>query len=336
MKRLGNILILSCCPIVTCLGFSLSNSSRMRSKPPTRHVPLFSHHHDPCLGHPSKNNDYYITSKQELNSQTRRSVSGNHHRHDRHNDHRIISQSRNQFLKGIPTAAAVLVLFLTTGASTMSRPLSLPANAAEDSSSNENSIDEIRTFTKIQTATSKDARQAFAYTLKLPGPYRTTRKPLPTHLDEVNLVTIPTNNDSESNNKNQKNEEEDNSSSASIKGYSYGITVDPIRISSLKEFGTPNEVAAKIVMAELRRDGVLDVTMGRDPSEDPSTGAYDVEYVSDGTRGMKHYVTRTIVKDQKLYVLTVQCPEKDWKKVEEEVWDSVGTFQVLDGTHSNR
>jgi len=83
-------------------------------------------------------------------------------------------------------------------------------------------------------------------------------------------------------------------------------------------------------MAELRRDGVLDVTMGRDPLEDMNTGAYDVEYVSDGSRGRKHYVTRTIVEGEKLYVLTVVCKQDDWNLVEEEVWKSVSTFRVLD------
>ena len=59
-----------------------------------------------------------------------------------------------------------------------------------------------------------------------------------THLNEINLPT-------------------------GIKGhYTYGITVDLIRISkSLKDFGTPDDVAAKIFMAELRRDRVLDLTL---------------------------------------------------------------------------
>ena len=74
----------------------------------------------------------------------------------------------------------------------------------------------------------------------------------------------------------------------------------------------------------------MDVTMGRDPAEDERQGAYDVEYVSDGKRGRKHFVTRTVVKGGKLYVLTVVCKEEDWGSVEGEVWDSVKTFSVLD------
>ena len=51
--------------------------------------------------------------------------------------------------------------------------------------------------------------------------------------------------------------------------------------------------------------------------EDADTGAYDVEYISDGSRGRKHFVTRTVVQD-------------DWKQVEDDVWASVSTFKVLD------
>jgi hypothetical protein len=83
-------------------------------------------------------------------------------------------------------------------------------------------------------------------------------------------------------------------------------------------------------MAELRRDGIMDVTTGRDPVEDADTGAYDVEYISDGSRGRKHFVTRTVVKVGKLYVLTVVCKQDDWKQVEDDVWASVSTFKVLD------
>ena len=37
-------------------------------------------------------------------------------------------------------------------------------------------------------------------------------------------------------------------------------------------------------MAELRKDRVLDLTLASDAKEDGSSGAYDVEYISEGTR----------------------------------------------------
>jgi hypothetical protein len=78
----------------------------------------------------------------------------------------------------------------------------------------------------------------------------------------------------------------------------------------------------------LPREAIL--TTGSDPVEDADTGAYDVEYISDGSRGRKHFVTRTMVKAGKLYVLTVVCKQDDWKQVENDVWASVSTFKVLD------
>ena len=186
----------------------------------------------------------------------------------------------------------------TTATAAGSASLLLPQVASANDINPNSSSSNDNVFTRIKEG-------QFGYTITLPVPIDISNKPLQTHLDEVNLQT-------------------------GQKGYYYGITVDPIRIKSLREFGTPNEVAAKIVMAELRRDGVLDVTVGRDPVEDATTGGYDVEYISDGKRGKKHFVTRTIVSDGKLYVLTVQVKEEDWNpKIEKEVFDAVASFKVV-------
>ena len=104
--------------------------------------------------------------------------------------------------------------------------------------------DETQVFKRVNT------KSKFGYSLVLPPSYSESNKPLQTHLDEINL------------------------SDPDIKGCQIGITVDPIRLKSLKEFGTPDEVAAKIVMAELNRDGILEVTLGRDATEDAESGAY--------------------------------------------------------------
>lgn len=208
--------------------------------------------------------------------------------------------SRKSFIQSIATATAAIAT-VTTITTHPSSALAL----AEQTQTPEDD----KTFTRRIKNESKPAF-SFAYTIKLPNPPSPTNKPLQTHLDEVNLPM--------------------NTNPYNIQKYTYGITVDPIRLTSLRSFGTPNEIAAKIVMAELRRDGVLDVTMGRDPMEDLNTGAYDVEYVSDGKRGKKHFVTRTIVDGGKLYVLTVQVKQEDWNLVEEEVWASVASFRVLD------
>ena len=128
-----------------------------------------------------------------------------------------------------------------------------------------------------------------------------------THLDEINFSPEPT-----------------------IRGYTLGITVDPVRISNIKEFGSPEEVAARVVTAEVNRDGVFKVTLAKDPKEDTNAGCYDIEYISDGKRGTKRFVTRIYVQDGFLYVLTVQSKEDEYDKVrEEDVLECVKSFKPL-------
>lgn len=147
--------------------------------------------------------------------------------------------------------------------------------------------------------------QGFSYTFTPPPNFKVSNKPLKTHLDEVNF------------------------DSQSTKGYQYGITVDPVRLQKLRQFGTPEEVAAKIVTAEVNRDGVYEVTLVRDPIEDDD-GAYVIEYISDGKRGKKRFVTRTIVNNGRLYVLTVQSKEEDFtEQTRKEVYNTIETFKVI-------
>jgi hypothetical protein len=51
----------------------------------------------------------------------------------------------------------------------------------------------------------------FAYSIQIPSAMKEAPKPVKTHLDETNFA------------------------SETVKGYQYGITVDPVRINSLKE-----------------------------------------------------------------------------------------------------
>jgi hypothetical protein len=51
----------------------------------------------------------------------------------------------------------------------------------------------------------------FQYQITTPSTFAQSQKPVKTHLDEINFV------------------------SSQVKGYQYGITVDPVRINSLKE-----------------------------------------------------------------------------------------------------
>mmetsp|Transcript_33344 Transcript_33344/g.73537 ORF Transcript_33344/g.73537 Transcript_33344/m.73537 type:complete len:303 (+) Transcript_33344:80-988(+) len=147
--------------------------------------------------------------------------------------------------------------------------------------------------------------KGYGYTFTPPPGFSPGKKPVPTHLDEINFNL------------------------EGVRGYQFGITVDPVRITALREFGTPEEVAARVVTAEVNRDGIFTVSLTKDPAEDTSSGAYDIEYVSEGKRGTKHFVTRIYVKDQKLYVMTAQVKAEEFGEREKDIMDCVKTFKPL-------
>jgi hypothetical protein len=161
----------------------------------------------------------------------------------------------------------------------------------------------------IRTPSHKDKFQ-FGYTVTPPPTFVSSNKPLKTHLDEINFSPPPD----------------------VSRGYTLGITVDPVRISSIREFGSPEEVAARVVTAEVNRDGVFEVTLTKDPREDTSigVGCYDIEYISNGKRGKKRYVTRIYIKDGFLYVLTVQSKEDEFDTAREaEVMECIKSFRPI-------
>ena len=145
----------------------------------------------------------------------------------------------------------------------------------------------------------------FAYQFQPPDNFGAGNKPVRTHLDEINFK------------------------SESMSGYQYGITVDPVRIESLRQFGTPQEVAAKVVLAEVNRDGVFDVTLMADPVAGPNDSYYQLNYQSKGKRGNKRFVAKFYIEKQKLYALTAQCKEDDFASLEGEMLKAVESFRVL-------
>ncbi|KAL3826445.1 hypothetical protein ACHAXA_011254 [Cyclostephanos tholiformis] len=161
----------------------------------------------------------------------------------------------------------------------------------------------------VRTSRSPDGKFNYGYTVTPPTNFVASNKPLRTHLDEVNFVDPN-----------------------GRRGYTIGITIDPVRIDNIRQFGTPSVVAARVVNAELNRDGVYVVTLVRDPNEYVVDGdaCYDIEYISEGKRGIKRYVTRVYVKDGILYVLTAQSNEDEYDAMREmEVTDCLRSFRPL-------
>lgn len=151
----------------------------------------------------------------------------------------------------------------------------------------------------------KRGGNGYEYSFLPPPGFASSNKPLKTHLDEMIFAL------------------------EGIRGYQYGITVDPVRINSLKEFGTPDQVATRVVNAESNRDGITNVQLVGTPTEDPSSGIYAIDYISDGKRGTKHFVTRISVNNGYLYVLTAQVKQADFNQYEKEILETVQTFQVF-------
>ena len=94
------------------------------------------------------------------------------------------------------------------------------------------------------------------------------------------------------------------------------------------KFGTPEQVAARVVLAEVNRDGVSDVTLVEDPVMTVD-GNYILNYLSRGKRGDKHFVCKISIVANKLYVLTAQCKEEDYTNKKEELMTAVRSFQAL-------
>lgn len=156
--------------------------------------------------------------------------------------------------------------------------------------------------------------KGYGYKFQQPSNFRLTRKPILTHFDELNLEPSPS--------------REEQSSLL------FGITVDHVRINSLAEFGTPEQVAARIVTAELNRDGIFEVTLDQASSYKDSSGRlyYIVNYISDGKRGKKRFLTRTCIADQNLYVTTAQMKDIEYRDnpfIQEEIEEALNSFTVV-------
>lgn len=87
-------------------------------------------------------------------------------------------------------------------------------------------------------------------------------------------------------------------------------------------------MAARVVTAEVNRDGIFEVTLMEDPL-DTGDGAYLLHYLSTGKRGNKHYFNKIVIQNQLLYVVTAQCKEADYPSLENELRKTVSTFQLV-------
>ncbi|GAV77274.1 PsbP domain-containing protein, partial [Cephalotus follicularis] len=92
-----------------------------------------------------------------------------------------------------------------------------------------------------------------------------------------------------------------------------GVVVNPVRLTSLQEFGSPEFVVDKLIQAERRKESTKDVEVigVAERSGQGGLEVYEFEYKVDSTRGgMKRIFTAAFVASKKLYLLNIAHSDK--------------------------
>ena len=108
-----------------------------------------------------------------------------------------------------------------------------------------------------------------------------------------------------------------------------GLTIDEVFANSLSEVGSADVVADRIANIEKQKDGnfTTEVMFAKDiPAGDVQT--YLIEYRCDTSRGFNHFLVRVALQKGKLYTVTSQAPEDQWKSLEEATRASFESFRL--------
>ncbi|GAB4855709.1 PsbP domain-containing protein 2, chloroplastic [Ancistrocladus abbreviatus] len=92
-----------------------------------------------------------------------------------------------------------------------------------------------------------------------------------------------------------------------------GVVVSPVRLTSLRDFGSPQFVAEKLVQAEKRKEStkVVELVAAIERSGYGNLPVYEFEYKVDSTRGgMKRIFSAAFVTQKKLYLLNIAHADK--------------------------
>lgn len=98
-----------------------------------------------------------------------------------------------------------------------------------------------------------------------------------------------------------------------------GVTVLPVRINSLPEFGDLPAVGERLLQAERAKDSTLSVAMVEQTQRDSPAGPlYDFQYELESTRGRKRILSSVTIAGGKLYILnaTAACSKESCGEVE--------------------
>uniref|UniRef100_A0A0E0KQV3 PsbP C-terminal domain-containing protein n=1 Tax=Oryza punctata TaxID=4537 RepID=A0A0E0KQV3_ORYPU len=98
-----------------------------------------------------------------------------------------------------------------------------------------------------------------------------------------------------------------------------GVVVNPVRLSTLTEFGTPQFVAERLIQAEKKKESTKSaevISAGERSGHDGLT-VYEIEYLLDSTRGgMKRIFSAAFVASRKLYLLNITHSDSQEKPLD--------------------
>ncbi|XP_042426522.1 psbP domain-containing protein 2, chloroplastic-like [Zingiber officinale] len=92
-----------------------------------------------------------------------------------------------------------------------------------------------------------------------------------------------------------------------------GVVVSPVRLSSLKEFGTPEFVANKLIQAERKKESTANAELIKVDERLGHSGVpiYEFEYLIDNTRrGKERIFSAAFVASKKLYLLNIAYSDR--------------------------
>jgi len=100
----------------------------------------------------------------------------------------------------------------------------------------------------------------------------------------------------------------------SYKFNNLGVTVTPVRVSSLEDFGSAEETCDKLITFEKNKDGNKSATVNHvsvrkgasDNGADEGVMYYDFDYSLETTRGNKRVVSTVTINKYKLYIANGQ------------------------------
>lgn len=109
-----------------------------------------------------------------------------------------------------------------------------------------------------------------------------------------------------------------------------------MKISSIREFSSPEKLARKVESVERSKDGVFDVNMIRSVETEEAKGnfkdmpnSYLLEYSVESSRGQNHYDVLATIANRKLYVMTVQYKEDQLDKVSrDDIYTMLSSLRV--------